>query len=108
MTSPHSEGWTSGCTQGCTDHRRGSGNYAGKPVTLKKSDTALTLRVLVDRSVIDAFAMEGKACSSTSICLLSLGNRESARKHWGREGVERAPPLFCRCGAVWRAALAFC
>jgi hypothetical protein len=56
---PH-PGWTSGCVLGCSEHRRGSGVFTGKTVMLKKDDTRLTLRVLADRSVIDAFAMDGR------------------------------------------------
>ena len=63
---PHT-GWTSGCTQGCSGHRRGSGYFNAKPVMLKESDTKLTLRVLADRSVVDAFAMGGRGAMTRRV-----------------------------------------
>jgi hypothetical protein len=36
-------------------------SYTTKPIIIKSTEAALTLRVLVDRSVIEAFAMGARA-----------------------------------------------
>lgn len=44
-----------------------AGVYTPTPVALKRNDTALTLRVLVDRSIIEAFAMGGRGAMTRRV-----------------------------------------
>ena len=45
--------------QSRSDHE--AGVLTPKPFIIKKGEAALTMRVLIDRSVVEAFAMEGRA-----------------------------------------------
>ena len=53
-------GWATGCVRKCDEHRIGVGTDFGKPMLLKRGEAALSLRVLVDNSVLEVFGQEGR------------------------------------------------